>query len=157
MLFRSRISRLLALMTRLLAACGRSYEAEVPCAELRAELNLTQDALEEDLTLLNLINFGGGCYALFALVEGDEVVVLEPMFDSYAPCIAMAGAVARPVTIRPPHYTIDADELRAAFSAKTKLVLLNTPHNPTGRVFSDRKSTRLNSSHVSESRMPSSA
>ncbi|MFM7043926.1 MAG: pyridoxal phosphate-dependent aminotransferase [Ilumatobacteraceae bacterium] len=74
---------------------------------------------------------------LLALLDtGDEVVVLEPMFDSYAPCIALAGAVAKPVTIRPPHYTIDADELRAAFSAKTKLVLLNTPHNPTGRVFS---------------------
>lgn len=75
-----RISRLLALMTRLLAACGRSYEAEVPCAELRAELNLTQEALEEDLTLLNLINFGGGCYALFALVEGDEVVVQKEVY-----------------------------------------------------------------------------
>ena len=75
-----RISRLLALMTRLLAACGRSYEADVPCAELRAELNLTQDALEEDLTLLNLINFGGGCYALFALVEGDTVVVQKEVY-----------------------------------------------------------------------------
>lgn len=75
-----RISRLLALMTRLLAACGRSYEAEVPCAELRSELNLTQEALEEDLTLLNLINFGGGCYALFALVEGDEVVVQKEVY-----------------------------------------------------------------------------
>lgn len=75
-----RISRLLALMTRLLAACGRSYEAEVPCSELRSELNLTQDALEEDLTLLNLINFGGGCYALFAQVEGDEVVVQKEVY-----------------------------------------------------------------------------
>lgn len=75
-----RISRLLALMTRLLSACGRSYEAEVPCAQLRAELNLTQDALEEDLTLLNLINFGGGCYALFAQVEGDEVVVQKEVY-----------------------------------------------------------------------------
>ncbi len=75
-----RISRLLALMTRLLAACGRSYEAEVPCAELRAELNLTQDALEEDLTLLNLINFGGGCYALFAQVEDGEVVVQKEVY-----------------------------------------------------------------------------
>jgi len=74
--------------------------------------------------------------ALLALLDtGDEVVVLEPMFDSYAPCIALAGAVAKPVTIRPPEYAIDPDELRAAFTAKTRLVLLNTPHNPTGRVF----------------------
>lgn len=75
-----RISRLLALMTRLLAACGRSYEAEVPCSALRSELNLTQEALEEDLTLLNLINFGGGCYALFAQVEGDEVIVQKEVY-----------------------------------------------------------------------------
>jgi len=80
-----RISRLLALMTRLLAACGRSYEADVACSELRSELNLTQDALEEDLILLNLINFGGGCYALFAQVEGDVVVVQKEVYgDQFA-------------------------------------------------------------------------
>lgn len=74
--------------------------------------------------------------ALISLLDtGDEVVVLEPMFDSYAPCIAMAGAVVKPVTLRPPQYTFDPDELRAAFTQKTKLVLFNTPHNPTGRVF----------------------
>jgi len=73
---------------------------------------------------------------LISLLDtGDEVVVLEPMFDSYAPCIAMAGAVVKPVTLRPPQYTFDPDELRAAFTQKTKLVLFNTPHNPTGRVF----------------------
>ncbi|MGB8860191.1 MAG: pyridoxal phosphate-dependent aminotransferase [Ilumatobacteraceae bacterium] len=75
--------------------------------------------------------------ALLGLLDtGDEVVVLDPMFDSYAPCIALAGAIARPVLLRPPLYTFDPDELRAAVSPKTKLILLNTPHNPTGRVFS---------------------
>ena len=69
------------------------------------------------------------------LDTGDEVVVFDPMFDSYAPCIAMAGAVAKPVLLRPPNYTFDPTEFRAAITPKTKLILLNTPHNPTGRVF----------------------
>ena len=75
--------------------------------------------------------------ALLGLLDtGDEVVVFDPLFDSYAPCIAMAGAVPKPVPLRPPSYTFDADQLRAAVTPKTKLILLNTPHNPTGRVFS---------------------
>lgn len=74
--------------------------------------------------------------ALLGLLDtGDEVVVFEPMYDSYQASIALAGAVARPVTLRPPAYTFDPDELRAAISPKTKLILVNTPHNPTGKVF----------------------
>ncbi len=74
--------------------------------------------------------------ALLGMLDtGDEVLVFDPMFDSYAPCIALAGAVARTVLLRPPSYAFDPDELRAAVTSKTKLILLNTPHNPTGRVF----------------------
>ena len=80
---------------------------------------------------------------LLALLEvGDEVVVFEPYYDSYAACIAMAGAVRRPVTLRTPDYRFDPDRLRAAITPKTRLLLLNTPHNPTGKVF-DRAELQL--------------
>jgi N-succinyldiaminopimelate aminotransferase len=75
--------------------------------------------------------------ALLALCEpGDEVVVFEPMYDSYAACCAMAGAVLRPVRLHPPDWTFDPEELAAAVGPHTRLVLLNSPHNPTGKVFS---------------------
>lgn len=74
--------------------------------------------------------------ALLGLLDtGDEVVLFEPMYDSYQACIALAGAVAKTVTLRPPEYGFDPAELRAAISPKTKLLLINTPHNPTGKVL----------------------
>jgi len=74
--------------------------------------------------------------ALLGMLDtGDEVVVFDPMFDSYAPCIALAGAVPKPILLRGPNYQFDPDDLRAAIGPKTKLILFNTPHNPTGRVF----------------------
>jgi proteasome accessory factor BC len=80
-----RFARLLALMTRLLAACGESAEAQIPIAELRSSLNLDKRVLEDDIGLLNLINFGGGCYALYAQVEGDTVVVQKETYgDRFA-------------------------------------------------------------------------
>ncbi|XBP93326.1 pyridoxal phosphate-dependent aminotransferase [Micromonospora sp. CCTCC AA 2012012] len=76
---------------------------------------------------------------ILALCEpGDEVVCFEPYYDSYAASIALAGAVRRPVTLRPGddgRYSFDPAELRAAFGPRTRLVLLNSPHNPTGKVF----------------------
>ena len=74
--------------------------------------------------------------ALLALCEpGDEVVTFEPYYDSYAACIALAGATRRLVTLRPPDYALDPDALAAAFGPRTRAVLLNSPHNPTGKVF----------------------
>src|SRR5262245_22861478 len=74
--------------------------------------------------------------ALLGMVdEGDEVIVLEPYYDSYTAMIQMAGAVRRPVTLRAPDFRLDADELRAAVSPRTRFVLLNSPHNPTGTVL----------------------
>jgi N-succinyldiaminopimelate aminotransferase len=73
---------------------------------------------------------------LLGLVDpGDEVVVLEPYYDSYVAMLTMCGAVRRPVTLRAPHFRLDPDELRAAVTPRTRLVLLNTPHNPTGTVL----------------------
>ena len=67
---------------------------------------------------------------------GDEVITFEPYYDSYAAGIALSGATRRVVTLRAPDWSFDPDELRAAFTPATKVMLLNTPHNPTGKVFS---------------------
>jgi len=75
--------------------------------------------------------------ALLGLLnDGDEVIVFEPLYDSYAAGIAMAGAVRRVVTLQPPDWAFDPDELHAAVGPRTRMVLLNSPHNPTGKVFS---------------------
>ena len=74
--------------------------------------------------------------ALLALLEpGDEVIAFEPFYDSYAACIAMAGATRVPMTLRAPSFRPDLDELRALITPKTRLLLLNSPHNPTGMVL----------------------
>ncbi len=74
---------------------------------------------------------------ILALVRpGDEVVVLEPYYDSYAATIALAGGVRRTSILRFPDFAVDEASLRAAFSERTSVVLLNSPHNPTGRVLS---------------------
>ncbi len=74
---------------------------------------------------------------ILALVQpGDEVVTFEPYYDSYAASIALAGGVRRTSVLRFPDWALDEESLRSAFSSRTRLVLLNTPHNPTGKVFS---------------------
>ena len=74
--------------------------------------------------------------ALLSLCEpGDEVIALEPTYDSYRATTAMAGARLVPVLLRPPSYRLDVDALRAAIGPRTRLVLVNSPHNPTGTVL----------------------
>ena len=82
--------------------------------------------------------------ALLALVEpGDEVIAFEPYYDSYAACVALAGGVRVPVTLRPPGFRPDLAALRAAITPRTRLILLNSPHNPTGSVFTRAELTGI--------------
>ncbi len=119
-------------------------------ADLRAAIAEHQDrfwgiAVDPDTEVLVTAGATEALAAtLLGLCEiGDEVVVFDPTYDSYGAGIAMAGARLRGVLLRPPAdgtdgpFTFDREELTKAFTAKTRLLLLNTPHNPTGKVFSD--------------------
>ncbi len=97
---------------------GLNYNAET-------EVTITVGATEAIyLVITALIN------------PGDEVVVLEPFYDSYVASIKMAGGIPVPVTMHAPDFTVDTKELEAAISPRTKLLILNNPHNPTGKVWS---------------------
>ena len=74
---------------------------------------------------------------------GDEVILIEPFYDAYPVFVSMTAAVPRYVTLRPPSFELDLEELRAAFSPKTKAIVVNNPHNPTGRVFTDEELTAI--------------
>ncbi|MFI2202826.1 pyridoxal phosphate-dependent aminotransferase [Streptomyces sp. NPDC020192] len=82
--------------------------------------------------------------SMLALLEpGDEVIAFEPFYDSYAACIAMAGAQRVPLTLRAPSFRPDLDELRAKITPRTRLLLLNTPHNPTGMVLTAEEQSAI--------------
>jgi len=83
----------------------------------------------------------GATEAMFAAIlgltePGDEVICFAPTYDSYIGNLAMAGVTARYVYLNPPNWTFDPDELAAAFTPRTRAIIINTPHNPTGKVFS---------------------
>ena len=104
-------------------------------AKYRRDWNLDY-AADTELTVTS-----GATEAIFASIQGlcdpgDEVVVFEPYYDSYKASVLMAGAVPRIVTLRTPDWEFDPQEVRRAFGPKTRALLLNTPHNPTGKVFS---------------------
>ena len=82
--------------------------------------------------------------ALLGMLEpGDEVVVLEPMYDSYQACIALAGAVTVPVLLEPPTYRPNLAQLRAAITPRTKVLLINSPHNPTGMMLTAKEQQEI--------------
>jgi N-succinyldiaminopimelate aminotransferase len=92
-------------------------------------------AADRELTVTS-----GATEAIFAAIQGvcepgDEVILFEPYYDSYKASVAMAGALSRVVTLRAPDWSFDPEELRGAFTTRTRVLLLNTPHNPTGKVF----------------------
>jgi aspartate/methionine/tyrosine aminotransferase len=73
---------------------------------------------------------------LAVINPGDEVIIFEPFYENYGPDVILSGATARYVTLRDPDFSIDRKELEAAFTRRTKAIIINTPHNPTGKVFS---------------------
>jgi N-succinyldiaminopimelate aminotransferase len=118
---------------------GRVELREAITAHVQRFRGLGYDPVEEVLVTAGATEALAG--ALLALLDtGDEVVLFEPMYDSYAAGVALAGGVVRPVPLRPAidgagPWVFDPAELRAAITPRTKVLLLNTPHNPTGKVF----------------------
>ncbi|MFD4634186.1 pyridoxal phosphate-dependent aminotransferase [Streptomyces sp. NPDC058284] len=131
---------------------GNQYPPGPGVPELRtaiAEHQRTRYALSYDPDREVLVTAGATeaiAASLLALVEpGDEVIALEPYYDSYAASIALAGGTRVPVTLRPRdgRFVLDLDELRDAVTDRTRLILLNTPHNPTGTVLTRAELTEI--------------
>ncbi|MFZ8934865.1 MAG: pyridoxal phosphate-dependent aminotransferase [Bacteriovoracaceae bacterium] len=88
-----------------------------------------------EITITNGATEGIFSSLMAILNPGDEVIIFEPFYDSYLATIELCQARPVPVTLKSPHFNFDREELEAAFSNKTKCIILNTPHNPTGKVF----------------------
>jgi aminotransferase len=90
---------------------------------------------ETELTVTCGATEGMMAAMLAVLNPGDEVVVFEPFYENYGPDAILSGAIPRYVTLHEPDWRIDPDELRAAFGPRTRGIVVNSPHNPTGKVF----------------------
>jgi aminotransferase len=80
---------------------------------------------------------------LATIDPGDEVIIFEPFYENYGPDVILASAVPRYVSLHPPNWTFDEAELRQAFNNRTKAIIINTPHNPTGKVFTQAELTLI--------------
>jgi aspartate/methionine/tyrosine aminotransferase len=104
-------------------------------SKMMRQYGLTVDA-DNEVTVTH-----GATEAIFATImglvdPGDEVIIFEPFYDSYVPSVRMAGGIPRFYTLRPPEWQVEEKLLAALFNDRTKLILVNTPHNPTGKLFS---------------------
>ncbi|WP_354687782.1 pyridoxal phosphate-dependent aminotransferase [Cupriavidus necator] len=106
-----------AIAAKIAALYGHQYSADT-------EITVTAGATQGILTAI-----------LCAVHPGDEVIVLEPCYDSYLPAIELAGATAVPVTLEAPDFRVPFDKLAAAITPRTRMILVNTPHNPTGTIW----------------------
>ena len=103
-------------------------------AKYRRDYGLEIDA-ESEITVTCGATEGMIAVLLAAVDAGDEVISFDPFYENYGPDIQLCGAVRRLVRLHPPEWSFDPEELRRAFSARTKAIILNTPNNPTGKVF----------------------
>ena len=111
-------------------------------ADMKQRFGYEVDA-ETEITITCGVTEGMNA-ALLSLVEpGDEVIVVEPAHENYVPAISFAGGVPRYVTLRPPAFTFPLDELQATITDQTRALILNTPHNPSGHVFTRDELTEI--------------
>ena len=111
---------------------------EAVAADVSDRLGIAYDP-ETEVTVTTGATEGIAAATLGILDEGDEVLSFEPFYDSYPVCAALAGATFRAVPLRPPAFGFDRGEVERAFSDRTRMFVLNTPHNPTGRVFTEEE------------------
>ncbi len=143
-------SELLRLLGEYSANGFNQYAPMTGVRELREQLSLKTKKLygvdydsETEVTITS-----GATEAIFAafaatVSAGDEVIVFEPAYDSYLPAIELCGGIPVYITLHYPHFEIDWDLVKSKISPKTKLIIVNTPHNPTGSVFSENDLNEL--------------
>ena len=112
----------------------------LPLREQVAEQFLNRDQIQLDPSSEITIT-PGATIGIFAVIQavvnsGDEVIIFDPSYDSYAPSVKLVGAKAIHIALQTPHFTVDWDQVKDAINANTRLVIVNTPHNPTGAIWS---------------------
>lgn len=98
---------------------------------------------EDHITITSGATEGLYCAISAYISGGDEVIIFEPAYDSYAPAITVNGGISVPIRLSAPDYTIDWDEVTERITARTKMIIINSPHNPTGRLLTSTDHNRL--------------